>query len=251
MVGGIRLPTESELLKMADADYMNERQLAFFKYRLKQMEGELLANANEATKKQRGTEDVADLTERDSIEEEHALALRTWGHERKLLEKVRQALIRIEGGGYGYCEATGEPIGIPRLLARPTATLSLEALQRRESEEHSSADIALQELNVAPERAPSDLEEFDIEGAALRLGVRIVWESGNTSLEVRVTDRESGAPRRSAFLSVVGPRQRRLSSAVTTSDGTATLALPPRSKLLRVRTTRTGKAWDISLALSD
>nr|HMN66467.1 RNA polymerase-binding protein DksA [Burkholderiaceae bacterium] len=75
---------------------------------------------------------VPDPADRATIEEEHALELRTRDRERKLLKKVQQSLARIESGDYGFCEETGEPIGIPRLLARPTATLSLEAQQRRE-----------------------------------------------------------------------------------------------------------------------
>ena len=75
---------------------------------------------------------VPDPADRATIEEEHALELRTRDRERKLLKKVEQALARIESGDYGWCEETGEPIGIPRLLARPTANLSLEAQERRE-----------------------------------------------------------------------------------------------------------------------
>jgi DnaK suppressor protein len=131
-INGKRLPTEEELLKMPDSEYMNESQLAFFKYRLQQMEKELLANADETTEHLRETVIVPDPADRATIEEEHALELRTRDRERKLLKKVQQALARIESGEYGYCEETGEPIGIPRLLARPTATLSLEAQQRRE-----------------------------------------------------------------------------------------------------------------------
>ncbi|MCX7901649.1 MAG: RNA polymerase-binding protein DksA [Burkholderiaceae bacterium] len=131
-VDGKRLPTEEELLKMSDDEYMNEAQLAFFKYRLQQMEKELLANAGETTEHLRETVIVPDPADRATIEEEHALELRTRDRERKLLKKVQAALARIESGEYGYCEETGDPIGIPRLLARPTATLSLEAQQRRE-----------------------------------------------------------------------------------------------------------------------
>jgi len=124
--------TEAELLKMPDSDYMNEAQLAFFRQRLQQMEKDLLANADETTEHLRETVIVPDPADRATIEEEHALELRTRDRERKLLKKVQQSLARIESGEYGFCEETGEPIGIPRLLARPTATLSLEAQQRRE-----------------------------------------------------------------------------------------------------------------------
>lgn len=131
-VNGRLLPSEDHLLKMSEADYMNADQLAFFKHRLQQMERELLANADETTEHLRETVIVPDPADRATIEEEHALELRTRDRERKLLKKVQQALGRIDSGEYGFCEETGDPIGIPRLLARPTATLSLEAQQRRE-----------------------------------------------------------------------------------------------------------------------
>jgi len=139
-VNGKRLPSEGELLKMADSAYMNEQQLAFFKHRLQQMERELLQNAGETTEHLRETVIVPDPADRATIEEEHALELRTRDRERKLLKKVQQALTRIDSGDYGYCEETGEPIGIPRLLARPTATLSLEAQQRREMKQKMYGD---------------------------------------------------------------------------------------------------------------
>ena len=140
LVNGKRLPTEGELLKMPESAYMNEQQLAFFKYRLQQMERELLQNADETTEHLRETVIVPDPADRATIEEEHALELRTRDRERKLLKKVQQSLARIESGDYGYCEETGEPIGIPRLLARPTATLSLEAQQRREIKQKMFGD---------------------------------------------------------------------------------------------------------------
>ena len=132
MVNGRRLPSEEQLLKMSDASYMNDEQLAFFKYRLQQMERELLQNADETTEHLRETVIVPDPADRATIEEEHALELRTRDRERKLLKKIEQSLRRIEDGSYGYCEETGEPIGIARMLARPTATLTIEAQSRRE-----------------------------------------------------------------------------------------------------------------------
>jgi DnaK suppressor protein len=140
MVNGKRLPTEGELLKMPDSAYMNEEQLAFFKHRLQEMERELLQNADETTEHLRETVIVPDPADRATIEEEHALELRTRDRERKLLKKVQQSLARIEAGDYGFCEETGDPIGIPRLLARPTATLSLEAQQRREMKQKMYGD---------------------------------------------------------------------------------------------------------------
>jgi DnaK suppressor protein len=127
-----KLLTEAELLKMADSDYMNEAQMAFFKARLRQMETDILRNADETTEHLRETVIVPDPADRATIEEEHALELRTRDRERKLLKKIQQAVVRVDDGEYGYCEETGEPIGLGRLLARPTATLSLEAQQRRE-----------------------------------------------------------------------------------------------------------------------
>jgi DnaK suppressor protein len=127
-----RLLTEAEILKMSDKDYMNEDQLAFFKNRLEQLQAEILRNAGQTTENLRETVIVPDPADRATIEEEHALELRTRDRERKLLKKVQQSLARIDSGDYGWCEETGEPIGIPRMLARPTATLSLEAQERRE-----------------------------------------------------------------------------------------------------------------------
>ena len=126
------LLSEAQILKMSDKDYMNAAQLAFFKARLQQLEKDLLKNAGETTEHLRETVLVPDPADRATIEEEHALELRTRDRERKLLKKVQQSIASIDSGEYGWCEETGEPIGIPRVLARPTATLSLEAQQRRE-----------------------------------------------------------------------------------------------------------------------
>ena len=128
----VKIPTEQEMLKMGESQYMNAAQLAFFRSRLQQMEKDILSNAGETTEHLRETGSVPDPADRATIEEEHALELRTRDRERKLLKKVQQSLARLEAGDYGYCEETGEPIGVGRLIARPTATLSLEAQQRRE-----------------------------------------------------------------------------------------------------------------------
>ena len=125
---------------MPAKDYMNEAQLAFFKDRLLKMQAEILSNAGETTEHLRENEVVPDPADRATIEEEHALELRTRDRERKLLKKVAQALERVESGEYGWCEETGEPIGVGRLLARPTATLSLEAQQRREKKKKMYGD---------------------------------------------------------------------------------------------------------------
>ena len=124
--------TEADIVKMPEKDYMNAAQLEFFKAKLLALKADLLLHANETTEHLRENVLVPDPADRATIEEEHALELRTRDRERKLLKKVEQSLLSIEFGDYGWCEETGEPIGIPRLLARPTANLSLEAQERRE-----------------------------------------------------------------------------------------------------------------------
>jgi DnaK suppressor protein len=124
--------TEADIVKMPEKDYMNAAQLEFFKAKLLTLKADLLLHANETTEHLRENVLVPDPADRATIEEEHALELRTRDRERKLLKKVEQSLLSIESGDYGWCEETGEPIGVPRLLARPTANLSLEAQERRE-----------------------------------------------------------------------------------------------------------------------
>ncbi|WP_294639177.1 RNA polymerase-binding protein DksA [uncultured Aquabacterium sp.] len=133
--------TEAELLAMPDAEYMNDKQLDFFRARLEAQKEDLLSNAGETTEHLReDTSIVPDPADRATIEEEHALELRTRDRERKLLKKISQALARLDSGEYGFCDETGEPIGLGRLLARPTATLSLEAQQRRELKQKMFGD---------------------------------------------------------------------------------------------------------------
>ncbi len=124
--------TEEDLLKAPDKDYMNEAQLAFFRQRLIELRDQLLQNADDTGEHLRENEVTTDPSDRATLEEEYTLELRTRDRERKLLKKVEKSIKQIEDGSYGYCDETGEPIGIPRLLARPTATLSLEAQERRE-----------------------------------------------------------------------------------------------------------------------
>ena len=124
---------DAEVIAMPDSEYMNDKQMAFLRLKLVELKRGILENAGETTEHLReDTVVVPDPADRATIEEEHALELRTRDRERKLLKKVQQSLAAIEAGEYGWCEETGEPIGIPRLIARPTATLSLEAQQRRE-----------------------------------------------------------------------------------------------------------------------
>ncbi len=136
-----RALSEAELLAMPDSEYMNDKQLDFFRARLQAQKDDLLSNAGETTEHLReDTSIVPDPADRATIEEEHALELRTRDRERKLLKKIAQSLARLESGEYGYCDETGEPIGLARLLARPTATLSLEAQQRREMKQKMFGD---------------------------------------------------------------------------------------------------------------
>jgi len=127
-----KLPTEQELLAAPPEEYMSPAQLAFFRHRLQEEMRKLLENAHETTTHLQENEATPDPSDRASVEEEHTLELRVRDRERKLLKKIEEALARIDSGEYGWCEETGEPIGIGRLLARPTATLSLEAQERRE-----------------------------------------------------------------------------------------------------------------------
>ena len=128
----IRELSEEEILKAPEKDYMNEAQLAFFKKRLLDIRDQILRNADDTGEHLRENEITTDPSDRATLEEEYTLELRTRDRERKLLKKVEKSIKLIDDGSYGYCEETGEPIGIPRLLARPTATLSLEAQERRE-----------------------------------------------------------------------------------------------------------------------
>ena len=124
--------TEDALLKAPEKDYMNEAQLAFFKQRLLELRDQLLQNADDTGEHLRENETTTDPSDRATLEEEYTLELRTRDRERKLLKKVEKSLRMIEDGSYGYCEETGEPIGVPRLIARPMTTLSIEAQERRE-----------------------------------------------------------------------------------------------------------------------
>ncbi len=126
------LLTETELVKQPKSEYMSKDQLAFFKNRLMQLQDQLRQNAGATTEHLRELAVAPDPADRATLEEEHALELRARDRERKLLKKVDAVLLLIDSGEYGYCEETGEPIGIPRLLARPTATLTIEAQERRE-----------------------------------------------------------------------------------------------------------------------
>ena len=117
----------------ADEEYMNEMQVEYFRQKLLDWKKSLLAQSQDTLEELRqGGLNQPDELDRASMETDKALDLRTKDRARKLISKINDALKRIEDGTYGYCEETGDPIGVARLLARPTATLSLEAQQRRE-----------------------------------------------------------------------------------------------------------------------
>jgi DnaK suppressor protein len=129
---GKGLMSEADLIKQAKTDYMSKDQLKFFKHQLQMLGAQLRENAGATTEHLRELAVAPDPADRATLEEEHALELRARDRERKLLKKVEAAIVRIDSGDYGYCEETGEPIGIQRLMARPTATLTIEAQERRE-----------------------------------------------------------------------------------------------------------------------
>ena len=133
--------TDEEVKAMPDAEYMNDMQMAFFRHRLSILKQDIHNSAGATTEHLReDTTVVPDPADRATIEEEHALELRTRDRERKLLKKIEQSIGRIDSGDYGYCDETGEPIGVGRLIARPTASLSLEAQQRRELKQKMFGD---------------------------------------------------------------------------------------------------------------
>lgn len=133
--------TDEEVKAMPDSEYMNDKQLAFFRHKLSLLKQDIHNSAGETTEHLReDTVVVPDPADRATIEEEHALELRTRDRERKLLKKIEQSIARIDSGDYGYCDETGEAIGVGRLIARPTANLSLEAQQRRELKQKMFGD---------------------------------------------------------------------------------------------------------------
>lgn len=125
----------------SDEEFMNPRQAEYFRLKLLRWRNDLLRDADGtlASLSEGGILE-ADITDRASIETDRALELRTRDRARKLINKIDQALQRIEGGTYGYCEESGEPIGLKRLEARPIATLSIEAQERHERMERVHRD---------------------------------------------------------------------------------------------------------------
>jgi DnaK suppressor protein len=131
----------SEYRPTEDEPFMSERQLEYFKQKLLNWKEDILRESRETLSHlQTDTENHPDIADRASSETDRSLELRTRDRQRKLISKIDEAMRRIEDGSYGYCEETGEPIGVARLEARPIATLSLEAQERHERRERVHRD---------------------------------------------------------------------------------------------------------------
>lgn len=137
--GGSTL-TEADIRRMPESAYMNDAQLDFFRTRLLQMRSEVVEREVDVKERLHQRESFADPADRATAEEEHWLDLRLRERESLLLRKIDDALRRIRDREYGYCEVTGEPIGIPRLLARPTATVSVDVKGQNEQIESQFRD---------------------------------------------------------------------------------------------------------------
>jgi DnaK suppressor protein len=124
-----------------DEPFMNDRQQQYFRQKLLNWKEDILKESRETLSHlQTDTENHPDIADRASSETDRALELRTRDRQRKLISKIDEAMRRIDDGSYGYCEETGEPIGVARLDARPIATLSLEAQERHERRERVHRD---------------------------------------------------------------------------------------------------------------
>lgn len=140
MSGGIDV-IDDDYVPSEDEPFMSERQQVYFRKKLLSWKEDILRESRETI--QNLKEDPAnhpDVADRASSEAERSLELRTRDRQRKLISKIDAALRRIEDGSYGYCEETGEPIGLKRLDARPIATLSVEAQEAHERRERVYRD---------------------------------------------------------------------------------------------------------------
>jgi DnaK suppressor protein len=139
VVAGVELP--SDYRPSSDEEFMNERQLAYFRRKLLDWKDEILREAKETLQTlQSESLREPDITDRASSETDWSIELRTRDRQRKLISKIDAALRRIEEGEYGYCEVTGEPISLQRLEARPIATMTLEAQEKHERLEKVTRD---------------------------------------------------------------------------------------------------------------
>lgn len=132
-----KLLSKEEILAAPESDYMNEDQLAFFKNFLIELHESTCNHIKEAKEQMTNPVEASDESDRASCEEQAAISLRIVDREQKLLPKIQQALERIRLGTYGYCLESDEPIGIQRLLARPTADYCAEVKALKEIKEHN------------------------------------------------------------------------------------------------------------------
>jgi DnaK suppressor protein len=137
-MGGADLPLDYR--PSEDEPFMNERQRAYFRKKLTDWRDEILRESRETLDYLQDSEQHPDVTDRASYESDRGIELRARDRQRKLIAKIDAAIERIEDGSYGFCEETGEPIGVKRLEARPVATLSLEAQERHERRERIYRD---------------------------------------------------------------------------------------------------------------
>lgn len=133
--------TRQQLIDAPEDDYMNEEQLAFFEDLLKTLIAETTESVESTMRKLKEEQIVADELDRALVEEDRRTRLRFMDRQTKLLPKLREALKRVEEEDFGYCEVTGDAIGIKRLLARPTATLCIAEKTRQEQQEKSFRNI--------------------------------------------------------------------------------------------------------------
>ena len=135
-VSNMKAKSETNYRPSENEPYMNERQRQYFRDKLMRWREDLIAESRETVAKMvQGSPGYADPNDRAAQEAETIFELRTRDRHRKLIKKIEDALNKIEEGTYGYCEVTGEPIGVKRLDARPIASLSLEAQQAHEATE--------------------------------------------------------------------------------------------------------------------
>lgn len=136
----VRELSQEQILESSESDYMNAEQLAFFRKRLIELHDSTRARIQEAKEQMASPMGFSDLGDRAASEEQASIALRIVDREQKLLPKIQQSLERIREGSYGYCLESGEPIGIPRLLARPTAEYCAEVKTLKEMREYQYRD---------------------------------------------------------------------------------------------------------------
>lgn len=132
--------TEEQLIAAPEEDYMNEEQVEYFRNLLTEMAAEIRQQIETSRKELQTMQYEADELDKAALEEERRLQLRFLDRQSKLLPKIGEAIKRLDTGEFGYCEVTGEPIGVRRLLARPTATLCAEEKMRQERKEQNFRD---------------------------------------------------------------------------------------------------------------